>query len=138
MLESRAPVLIRQRALRPDSAGAGRWRGAFGQEIVVSRLPGCINPVSCALRPDRVRYAPPGLAGGHDGPLTEVLLNGERLPDDVLAAGHLTLQDDTDRLTIRLPGGAGFGDPAERDANAVAADVRAGLMPPDSKGGNIP
>ena len=27
-----------------------------------------------------------------------------------------------------MPGGAGYGDPRERDPHAVAADVRAGLV----------
>ncbi|HWE61447.1 MAG TPA: hydantoinase B/oxoprolinase family protein [Chloroflexota bacterium] len=130
--ERHAPVLIRERALRPNSAGAGRWRGAFGQQIVVSRLPGFANPVYCSARPDRLRHAPPGLAGGQDGPLTEMLLNGERLADEVLYAGHLVLRHDDDRLTVHLPGGAGFGDAAHRDPASVQADAQAGLIAPEA------
>lgn len=127
ILESRAPVLIRERALRPGSAGTGRWRGAYGQQIVLSALPGATGPVVCSTRPDRLRAAPPGLGGGADGPLTEVLLNGERLPDEVVDAGEIVLRHDTDRLTVRLPGGGGYGDAAARDPAAADVDRRSGL-----------
>ena len=35
---------------------------------------------------------------------------------------------DGDRLILELPGGAGYGDPAERDPAALAQDVRDGLV----------
>ena len=35
---------------------------------------------------------------------------------------------DGDRLILELPGGAGMGDPAERDPERVARDVRDGLV----------
>ena len=129
--ELRAPVLVRQRSLRPDSAGAGQWRGAVGHEVVVSRLPGFARPVHVFFHPDRLYHAPQGLAGGEDGPLTEVILNGERLTPEALAAGHVALGRDEDRLLERLPGGAGYGDPARRDPAALAADLRSGLVTPE-------
>jgi len=33
-----------------------------------------------------------------------------------------------ERLRLELPGGGGFGDPRERDPEAVRADVRSGLV----------
>ena len=33
-----------------------------------------------------------------------------------------------DRLWVRYPGGGGYGDPRERDRDAVRADVEAGLV----------
>jgi len=131
VFESRAPVLVRQRALRPNSAGAGEWRGGFGQEITVSRLPGASWPVHCSFRPDGLRHAPPGLAGGVDGPVTEAFLNGAPLTDETLQAGHIVLDRDEDWLTARLPGGAGFGAAGCRDPAAVEADLRAGLITTD-------
>ena len=35
---------------------------------------------------------------------------------------------DGDRLILELPGGAGMGDPTTRDPEAVARDVRDGLV----------
>jgi N-methylhydantoinase B/oxoprolinase/acetone carboxylase alpha subunit len=128
IFESRVPILIRRRNLHPNSAGTGQWRGASGEEIVVSKLPGTTAPVVCACRPNRLRYPPRGLAGGQDGHPTEVLFNGERMPDEVLDAGHFTLRYDDDRVTVHLPGGAGYGPPELRDPEAAAADVQAGLV----------
>jgi N-methylhydantoinase B len=39
---------------------------------------------------------------------------------------------DGDRLILKLPGGAGMGDPTARDPNLVARDVRDGLVSADS------
>jgi N-methylhydantoinase B/oxoprolinase/acetone carboxylase alpha subunit len=124
-------VLVRRRALRPDSAGAGQWRGALGHELVLSRLPDAAGPVHVFFHPDRLHHAPQGLRGGEDGPLTEVYFNGERLTDEALATGHIALERDEDRLLEWLPGGAGFGDPARRDPAALVADLRAGLATSD-------
>lgn len=128
IFELRAPVLVRRRALRPDSAGAGEWRGAFGHDIEVSRRPGVAAPVHLFFSPDRLRQAPRGLAGGADGPLTEIALNGERLTPAALASGYVVLSGDDDRLTEQIPGGAGYGDPARRDPGAIEADLRSGLV----------
>lgn len=106
IFELRVPVLIRRRALRPDSAGAGEWRGAFGHEIVVSRLPGFPKSVDFYLSPNRLRFAPRGLMGGDDGPRTAIYLNGSPLSHEDLASGHIALRTDDDRLVEWLPGGA--------------------------------
>jgi N-methylhydantoinase B/oxoprolinase/acetone carboxylase alpha subunit len=66
--------------------------------------------------------------GGQDGPLTEVLLNGDRLEDEIVDAGGIVLQRDEDQLTIRLPGGAGYGDAALREPTAAEADLRSGVV----------
>jgi len=119
IFESRAPILIRRRGLQPNSAGTGQWRGALGEEIVVSTLPGTTAPVSCACRPNRLRYPPRGLAGGQDGQRTEVLLNGECMPDEILDTGHFTLRHDEDRVAVHLPGGAGYGPAEWRDQSGA-------------------
>ena len=36
-----------------------------------------------------------------------------------------------DRILIKTAGGGGYGDPQERDAERIAADVRNGLVSPD-------
>jgi N-methylhydantoinase B/oxoprolinase/acetone carboxylase alpha subunit len=126
--EMRVPVLVRQRALRPDSAGAGQWRGAFGHDLVFSRLPGFPKPVDLFFSPNRLRYPPPGLAGGEDGPRTAIFFNGRQLTEEELQSGHVALTTDDDRLTEWLPGGAGVGDPTRRDPAAIATDARSGLV----------
>lgn len=128
VFEQRAPALIRRRALHPDSAGSGEWRGAFGHEIVLTRRPGFDSPVQFFFSPDRLRTPPPGLAGGEDGPLTRIRLNERVLTASDLVGGQISLESDDDVLTEWLPGGAGYGDPSRRSETSKAADLQSGLV----------
>lgn len=128
VFESRVPVLIHDRNLRPESAGAGTWRGAFGHRVEFGTLPGYTRPLSFFLNPDRLRFPPKGLAGGHDGPLTEIRLNGELLGPADIGSGQITLKTPDARFVVAVPGGAGYGDPAEREQSLLEADRAAGLI----------
>ena len=128
VFESRVPVLVHDRNLRPESAGAGAWRGAFGHRVEFGPLPGYTQPLSFFLNPDRLRFPPKGLASGHDGPLTDIRLNETRLGPDEIGSGQITLRSPDDRFAVAVPGGAGYGDPRDRDPALVDADRRAGLV----------
>ena len=128
VFELRTPVLVRARTLRPDSSGAGQWRGAFGHQLLYSVLPGHTRPVSFFLDPDRLRFPPAGLAGGEDGPRTAIIVNGKRLSLDEVGSGQVVLESAEDRLELHLPGGAGYGPPDARDPDALAEDLRSGLV----------
>jgi N-methylhydantoinase B/oxoprolinase/acetone carboxylase alpha subunit len=127
--EVRVPVLVRTRTLQPGSAGLGQWRGAYGHHLELSPLPDYPSPVNFFVDPDRLRFAPPGLAGGEDGPRAEVAVNGRQLTIDDLATGQITLASPDDRLVMRVPGGAGYGPPSERDPELVRQDSESGLAP---------
>jgi len=123
ILELRAPIVVGRKALRPDSAGAGRHRGGPGQEIVVRSIAGA--PMTLTVRPDKIRCPPPGLDGGQPGAAGRVFVNGgeiTRFPAIEFRPG--------DEIRLLLPGGGGFGPPAERPAAAIAADVALGLVSP--------
>ena len=77
---------------------------------------------------DRGRYPPRGRDGGYDGAAGGVrLASGKQLN----AKGEQTIPPH-DRLVMELPGGAGFGNPAERDPEHIARDVRNGVVAPES------
>jgi N-methylhydantoinase B len=121
--ESRCPVMITQKALLVDSAGAGRSRGGLGQ-IMTFRNVGQ-DTISARVRPDKIFCAPPGLGGGHPGRTGEVRFNGEvieRFPILPFAPG--------DEIELRMPGGAGFGPVTERRRDAIERDVAAGFVSP--------
>lgn len=123
IVEARAPVRFERKELRADSAGAGRHPGGPGQAIAFRHVG--TREIVLSLTPDKITCAPPGLAGGRPGKRGEVRINGvpvERFPPLHLAPGDL--------VELVLPGGGGFGPPAERDPRSVAADVGRGILTP--------
>jgi N-methylhydantoinase B len=127
VLETQVPVVVHARALRPNSAGAGQWRGAFGHQIELATLPDYPLPVSVFIAPDRMRFPPPGLAGGDDGPLKRIMLNGRSLALEELSEGCIVLASPSDRLEVWNPGGAGYGPPDRRDPALIRDDQESGL-----------
>ena len=112
---------MRRKAMIQDSGGPGRRRGGPGQEFVLQ----CASdaPITCAIRPDLIKFPAPGLLGGGEGRLGDVTLNGERVerfPPMEFKPG--------DVLTIRVPGGGGVGDPRQREPDRVRADVSDGIV----------
>jgi N-methylhydantoinase B len=116
-LETEYPLYVRRYALRPGSGGAGRYRGGLGLERSI-RLEA---DATVSLLTERRRHAPAGLEGGGSGATGENLVDGEPV-------GAKTTIEATagTTVTIRTPGGGGYGDPARRDPDAVAADAADG------------
>ncbi len=122
VIESLSPVVMRRRQLRPDSGGAGEWRGGLGQLTEFSRRGEGRWSVSSIA--DRTEYAAPGLRGGGEGAKGEVLLNdGTRLH----AKAMVDLKND-DIVHVNLPGGGGYGNALERAPEKVLWDVVEGYV----------
>ncbi len=122
IIENQAPVLIESKRLVRDSGGPGRHRGGLGQEIRL-RAVGTRSLVA-SVRPDKIRFAPPGSLGGGPGLAGAFSLNGAR----VTIEPH-TLRPG-DELWLRLPGGGGYGDPRTRPEADVVTDVLDGYVSP--------
>jgi N-methylhydantoinase B len=125
VIESLSPVVLNRRELRPDSGGAGAWRGGLGQLTEFTRRGEGKWSVSSIA--DRTKYPAPGLLGGGAGAAGEVALaDGTQLHPKALAdlkAG--------DVVHVNLPGGGGYGVPFERDVQRVLWDVIEGYISPD-------
>ena len=121
--EARCPVMILNKELLADSAGAGRQRGGPGQ-VMTFRNVGS-DTINARVRPDKIFCAPPGLGGGQPGKTGEVRFNGE-----VLTQFPILRFAPGDVIELRMPGGAGFGAAAERDPDAIRRDVAAGVVSP--------
>ncbi len=96
------PLRVERYELAEDSGGAGEHRGGDG----IVRAVRALEPASLSLLTDRRRHAPQGAHGGEDGQPGENALNGEPLPPKAsreLAPG--------DVVTLRTPGGGGYGPP---------------------------
>lgn len=125
MIESQMPLSITRYALRPDSGGAGRYRGGLGlvREWRVDS-PACVFTSNM----DRFRFPPWGLAGGGPGATGRLarIRDGVETPVGPKSDGVLLREGDVIRL--ETSGGGGFGDPAQRDPAAVARDLAAGYV----------
>ena len=75
-------------------------------------------------------FAADGAFAGKGGTKTVVALNGETLSDanSPMELGYVTLNLDTDVLTIEFPSGGGMFDPSDRDPDRVAEDLQNGLI----------
>ncbi|WP_254429762.1 hydantoinase B/oxoprolinase family protein [Ruegeria atlantica] len=121
--ESVAPVTIWKRELRPDSGGAGKYRGGLGQRIEMTSANGA--PFIVFLSVERLKFPALGRLGGHPGAPGRIRFrDGE---EDIPGKGELRVEAD-DYLIFETPGGGGFGDPTERDPQAIALDLKRGLI----------
>ncbi|MBC7799743.1 MAG: hydantoinase B/oxoprolinase family protein [Gemmatimonadaceae bacterium] len=120
--ENVAPVVIWRKELRPDSAGAGRTRGGFGQVMEIAAKGDA--EFACNAVFDRVTHPPRGRDGGADGTAGVVRLKSGAL----LRTKGLQMIPAGDRLVLELAGGGGMGPATERDPAAAARDVRDGLV----------
>lgn len=119
--EQAAPILIERKEYRADSAGKGRHRGGFGQEVHVRNL--SPNPVTVSMLTDRQKHAPRGLMGGGEGAKGRVTLESGK---PILSKG-LTVVQPGDCIVIQTPGGAGYGPPGERDVELFERERSEGL-----------
>ena len=124
--ESIAPVVFRRREFREGSGGAGRYRGGLGQTIELGGAEG--NPIAMLCNFERINNPARGRNGGGQGAPGKVsLVSGK----PIRSKGRQSVPGG-DFIRLELPGGGGFGDPAERDPDQVAADVTDGLISRES------
>lgn len=124
--EAKYPILVERFALREDSGGAGKYRGGLG----IERRCLARSPITVNSQADRMHCAPWGLAGGLDGMGNEVTINRRGEEERDVPNAKLALQRIVpgEGFNTRSGGGGGFGPPVERDAEAVARDVREGYI----------
>ncbi len=120
--ETIAPLIVWRKEYREDSGGPGEHRGGLGQTMEISHAEGA--PFAISAMSDRVTYPARGRAGGHNGATGALsLTKGGTLR----AKGRQTVPAG-DRLVLEMPGGGGYGDPKGRPREAIATDIRDGLV----------
>ena len=105
VLELNYPLRIKRYAIRRGSGGVGQFRGGEG----VVRQYQFLEDAEVSLLTERRRHAPWGLEGGKAGKCGRNELNGRELPGKVrfdAVAGQT--------LTIKTPGGGGYGRAKDR------------------------
>ena len=111
-LEFAFPLRLQEYSIRRGTGGAGMRRGGDGVQRDVEFL----SPARVTILSERRKRAPFGLHGGHSGHHGEnVLLRSGY--EEVRLSGKETLDVvPGDVLSIRTPGGGGWGAPTEESA----------------------
>ena len=124
--ETIAPIHVWCKEYRTDSGGPGKFRGGTGQVMEITHAEGA--PFAIAASMDRVRNPARGRGGGHNGWTGHVrIASGVELR----GKGRQPIPPG-ETLILEMPGGGGFGSPLERDPQAVADDVRDGMVSPEA------
>ncbi|KOG12602.1 5-oxoprolinase [Streptomyces viridochromogenes] len=124
VLETLFPVRVEEYAVRVDSAGAGRTRGGNG----VVRQYRFTADQDLSLWWERSVTPAWGLFGGEAGAPPRVTLNPGRGDERSLLKTNALPVREGDVLRCESGGGGGFGPASERTVEAVADDIRQGLL----------
>jgi N-methylhydantoinase B len=119
VMETLMPIVFDCKEIIPDSEGAGRFRGGFGQRVSFRAL----LPISFDLSNGRVRRPPLGMLGGHAGRAGSISLDGTKL-----SAGANATIPSGGTLVLETPGGGGKYLPKTRDRALVLEDVEKELV----------
>ena len=126
-IENEMPLLVERCDLRTDSGGEGTQRGGLGLHREI-RLLG--EEGSYSVLSDRAAIPPFGVGGGASSHPYRVAVrrNGAEnvFPTPGKVTGHPVRQGDV--VIMESAGGGGYGDPLERDPEAVRTDVLAGFV----------
>jgi N-methylhydantoinase B len=133
IVETETCLVYERKELAVDSGGPGRRRGGLGEEVVLRVADGAAapaGPVTASirgwLRAVDSDFPVSGLRGGAAGRGGALRINHAPRPyNEVHRLGP------GDRIALTTPGGGGFGDPLEREAAHVLADMRNGLVSVD-------
>jgi len=129
--EMQCPIRIEHYGLREDSCGDGKFRGGCGMRRDI-RILG--DGASLSILADHAIIPPFGVAGAHGGEVNRfvVIRDGDVVqpsPVPGKVGGFPLLKGDIVRL--ESSGGGGYGDPLDRDPDAVRRDVFLGYIAQD-------
>ncbi len=124
--ENAGPVIIWRKELRPDSGGAGTFRGGLGQYMEVGAVEG--HEFDFQAMFDRVNHPARGRQGGANGKPTTIARN-----DGAAMRGKgKQFVPHGARVKLAFPGGAGFGPASARDKTLVKRDLARGYISADA------
>ena len=120
--EQVGPVIIWRKELRPDSGGAGRFRGGLGQYMEVGAREGHEFDLQAMF--DRVDHPARGRRGGGPGAATTI---GQDDGTPMQGKGKQFVPHGR-RVMLAFPGGAGYGLAADRAPDQVRRDLALGYI----------
>ncbi len=102
-----------------DTGGAGTWRGCPGSRVVKRTL----APAGLSTWMVGMKYPMAGVEGGSDGAPNRLTLRFDSDPQQVSNIANAEPHAAGEAFEYVYGGGAGYGDPLERDPQAVLDDV---------------
>lgn len=127
ILESAYPIRFTKWALRPDSGGAGHYRGGLGAIYEISLLE---NEADVFLFGERGKVPPRGVVGGGDAATNRFYYeqsDGEHTPPMISKMVGIHLEHGQ-HVRLETPGGGGYGDALTRNPETVCSDVVQGYV----------
>ncbi len=120
VIEAENPLLIEEYGFLPDTGGPGRYRGGLG---VVRQYRLLNETATVQQRADRHLYPCWGLFGGKPGALSKsyFIRDGKR---EESPAKFVRPMKKNEIFRSEMAGSGGYGDPFQRNPDAVAEDVR--------------
>ncbi len=122
IMESLTGLVVERKEVRPDSGGAGKFRGGCGQFTTFGDRSG--KSWSMSGMYDRLKFSAQGLLGGEAGAAGAFVLSDGRQANPK----ELLFHPSSTHVDTALPGGGGYGHPSEREALAVLDDVLNGYV----------
>jgi N-methylhydantoinase B len=129
-IENEIPIQVKEYSVVPDSGGAGEFRGGMAFRLDFSVFHS--DAIVTARGMERFKFQPRGFLGGAPGANGDCWLNPGTANARRLGKINALTLEPGDVLSVRTPGGGGYGDPLNRSSAAVLADVRNGLITPEA------
>ncbi|MDE2228628.1 MAG: hydantoinase B/oxoprolinase family protein [Alphaproteobacteria bacterium] len=138
--EQAAPLFYLYRRLARDTGGAGRFRGGVSGEVALT-LGGIDRAEALIMTHGAEAPNSTGLSGGWPGATVRQALGRGAIENGRPRAGAwetfgpkpgLIPMTNRDIFAVTWQGGGGWGDPLDRDLDAVARDIAAGLVSPEA------
>ena len=129
-LEMRFPIMIDRYELIPDTGGAGKYRGGLGARRVTRIVDHTAMIATCC---ERAKSAPFGLYGGRPGAVSKIhLIDNEGNKTPVKGKGPSFPVAAGGEIWYDVAGSGGYGDPSQRDREALRQDVINGYVSEES------
>ena len=120
-IEMRFPIMIDRYELINDSGGAGKYRGGLGARRVTRVMGHTAMVTTCC---ERMISPPFGLQGGKPGAVSHITMRDKEGNESAVAGkGPPFPIGDGSEIWYDVAGSGGYGNPRERDPEAVRHDV---------------
>lgn len=130
IFEQQTPHVLKKHEYWEDSAGAGKWRGGLGVKTEIEMGGENVRLITFG---DGDVEASRGTKGGREGTLNVIKLHYPEGEDYTCTTKDMVTGVPPGTLYYQeAGGGGGWGDPSERPAGKVLADVRNGVVSPEA------